>query len=109
VIRFRHGPLATVVSSWVDAANPVTLEIRGTEGVVQVEDGVVRTFGFEWEPTPAPFAVDPGAALAVFVDAVRNGDPQSAGIISPRIAALSTQIVDACYQGAREGRWVLME
>ncbi len=106
MIRFRNGPFATVVSSWVDAANPVTLEIRGTEGVVEVEDGVVRTFGFEWEPTPVPHAVDPGAALAVFVEAVGKGDPQSAGIISPRIAALSTQVVDACYQGARENRWV---
>lgn len=109
MIRFRNGPLATAVSSWVDAANPLTLEIVGTRGIVQVRGNDVHGFGFDLEEEDPYPPVDPGAALGRFVDAVRSGNVNGPGIIPPRVAALSTQVVDACYRGARENRWVRID
>lgn len=106
IIRFRSGPIATVVSSWVDGGNPVLFEVRGTRGVAHVQGNDLVTWGVEVPPV-ASRPVDPGDALAAFIDACRTGN--SSNLVSITDASLSTRVADTMYRAAREGRWLAVD
>ena len=109
LLAFRDGAIGSIAAGWVDVANPVSLEVCGTEGHAVVVNGELflesaRIAGADgkrpWRVLPdlLPHAFD------LFLDAVagREGVP----LVSAREAAARTAVMEALYAGARERTWV---
>ncbi|HXK10599.1 MAG TPA: Gfo/Idh/MocA family oxidoreductase [Vicinamibacteria bacterium] len=109
MLRLRNGLVATLVAGWVDVANPVTLQIAGTEG-----HAIVFRDQLFFESAHAPgsklgepvkgLAPGPKAPLQQWVDAVGGATGQP--LVTPREAADRVAVMEAAYASARTGRWV---
>ena len=105
----RTASIGTLAAGWVDVANPVTLQISGTEGhAVIVNDklyfeskkvaGRRRQGAVDASCRPAP-----KAPLHQFVDAVLGHPGQP--LVKPREAAERVAVMEAMYRSARTGQW----
>jgi predicted dehydrogenase len=92
----------------VDVANPLSLQIAGTEGhAIVVQDQLY----FESKKVPgsklgtAVTGLPPGpqAPLPQWVDAVGGAAGQP--LVTPREAAARVWVMEAAYESARTGRW----
>jgi predicted dehydrogenase len=109
MLRMKDGVVATLVAGWVDVANPVTLQIAGTEGHAIVFRDELR---FESKRVPGSTLGEPVRGLAPgpkpplqqWVDAVAGAAGQP--LVTPREAADRAVAMEAAYASAREGRWV---
>jgi predicted dehydrogenase len=109
MLRMKDGVVATLVAGWVDVANPVTLQIAGTEGHAIVFRDELR---FESKKVPAStlgelvkgLAPGPKVPLQQWVDAVGGATGQP--LVTPREAADRVAVMEAAYASARDGRWV---
>jgi len=108
LLRFAGGFVATLSAGWVDIANPVTLQIGGTEGhAVIVQDKLL----FQSKQVPgsslnAPvegLPQGPKPPLRQFVDAVAGVEGQP--LVTPREAAARVAVMEAAYASARAGQW----
>lgn len=109
MLRMKDGVVATLVAGWVDVANPVTLQIAGTEGHAVV---VQNQLFFESKKVPGSKLAEPVTGLPPgpkhplqqWVDAVAGavGLP----LVTPREAAARVAAMEAAYESARTGRWV---
>ena len=108
LLKLRDGVVATLVAGWVDVANPVTLQIAGTEGhAVVVRDQLL----FESKKAPGRRRPGPSRAsppgpkhpLQQWVDAVAGAVGQP--LVTPREAAERVVVMEAAYESARDGRW----
>jgi predicted dehydrogenase len=108
MLRMKDGVVATLVAGWVDVANPVTLQIAGTEGhAVIVRDQLL----FESKHVPGStlsspvkgLRAGPEQPLLQWVDAVGGAAGQP--LVTPREAAARVAVMEAAYQSARTGRW----
>jgi predicted dehydrogenase len=106
LIRFKGGIIGTLAASWVDVADPVTLQISGTEGNAVIVKGELffksgRVAGADgkapWKDLPEP---EP-APLQQFVNAVAGRPGQS--LVPVREAASRVAVMEAAYKSARSG------
>ena len=109
MLKMKEGVVATLVAGWVDVANPLTLQIAGTEGhAVIVEDRLY----FESKSVPGSKLAEPVRGLPAgpepplmqWVDAV--GGQKGLPLVTPREAAARVAVMEAAYESARSGRWV---
>jgi predicted dehydrogenase len=109
MLRMRDGVVATLAAGWVDVANPVTLQIAGTEGhAVLFRDQLL----FESKKVPGSTLAEPVRALPAgpkhplqqWVDAV--GGKGGLPLVTPREAAERVVVMEAAYASARSGRWL---
>lgn len=104
-IKFKSGVMGTLAAGWVDIANPVTLEISGTEGhaVIFRDKLYFRAKDIsDAEPiTALPSA--PRLPLHQFVDAIagKAGQP----LVKPAEAAARVVVMEAMYRSAKAGKW----
>ncbi len=109
LLRFKDGVLATLTGSWVDVANPIPLEVCGTEGHAwsaggqfffqsQHVDGADGKSPWTDLPPARPHAFD------LFLDAVTG----QAGLplVTAREAAYRSAVMEALYQAAAQNTWV---
>jgi predicted dehydrogenase len=109
MLKMKDGVVATLVAGWVDAANPVTLQIAGTEGHALI---VRDQLYFESKKAPGSGLAEPVKGLPPgpkhplqqWVDAIggRPGQP----LVTPREAAARVAAMEAAYESARSGRFV---
>lgn len=109
LLRMRDGVVATLVAGWVDVANPVALQIAGTEGHAVIFDDRVhfesqRVEGSRLTRPVGKLPPAPENPLQQWVDAVagRGGSP----LVTPAEAASRVAAMEAAYESARTGRWV---
>jgi predicted dehydrogenase len=109
LLRMSDGVVGTLVAGWVDVANPVTLQIAGTEGhAVVFRDQLL----FESKKVPGSRLAEPvkglvpgpKAPLHQWIDAVGGAVDQP--LVTPREAAARVGAMEAAYESARAGRWV---
>jgi predicted dehydrogenase len=109
LLKFKNGITGTLGAGWVDVANPVTLEISGTEGYGCIDRGKLyltckNLEGADgkspWTKLPAPLP----NPMDQFVDAVA-GKP-SPNLVGPREAAARVSVMEAAYRGAKQEAWV---
>ena len=108
MLRFRSGALGTLTAGWVDVANPVTLEVAGTEGHAVVFNDALY---FESKKVPGSRSSErwtqlppgPQAPMHQFVDAVRGVPNQP--LVTPREAAARVAVMEAMYLSARGRQW----
>ncbi len=112
LMRFADGAVGTLAAGWVDHADPVKYIISGTEGHAAIInnqvhfmskkdarfDGstVVRTNEL---PTAAPHAFE------LFLDALVGKD-LPVPLVGAREAAYRSAVMEAMYEGAKNGTWV---
>jgi predicted dehydrogenase len=108
MMRMKDGAVATLVAGWGDVANPVSLQIAGTEGhAIVVQDQLY----FESKKVPGSklgtavtgLLPGPQAPLPQWVDAVGGAVGQP--LVTPREAAARVWVMEAAYESARTGRW----
>jgi len=108
LLRMKGGLVASLTAGWVNVANPLTLQIGGTEGhAVIVHDRLhfesKRVAGSKLSEPVASLPVAPRAPLLQWVDAVSGQAGQP--LVTPREAAARVAVMDAAYESARAGRW----
>ena len=110
LLRMKDGLVASLTAGWVDVANPVTLQIAGTEGhALIVNDKLYfeskKVAGSKiGEPVPATsLPATPLAPMHQWLDAVggQGGQP----LVTPREAAARVAVMDAAYESSRTSRW----
>jgi predicted dehydrogenase len=108
MMKMKDGVVATLVAGWVDVANPLTLQIAGTEGhAVVVRDRLYfeskRVPGSTLDTPVDGLPPGPKAPLLQWVDAVAGAKGQP--LVTPREAAARVAVMEAAYESARTGRW----
>jgi predicted dehydrogenase len=104
LLKFTNGVLGTLAAGWVDVANPITLEISGTEGHAYVCKNQLffkssKVAGADGE---APWTDLPAAwphAFELFLDAV--GGKTDAPLVNAGEAAARSDVMEAMYESAR--------
>jgi len=112
LLVFANGATGTLAAGWDDVANPVSLEICGTEGHAAVVNGELYFQSKKVQDSDGrkPWKQFPPAlpnALELFLDAVagKTGLP----LVTAREAAYRSAVMEAIYQGARAQQWVAPE
>jgi predicted dehydrogenase len=108
LLRMKGGLVASLTAGWVNVANPVTLQISGTEGHAFVLDDRVhfeskKVAGSRLSEPVASLPAGPKAPLLQWVDAVSGQAGQP--LVTPQEAAARVAVMDAAYASARTGRW----
>ena len=110
LMKFRNGVSGALTAGWVDVANPVTLEIAGTEGhAVIVNDALFfQSKHVEGADGKQPWTKLPPALrvpMHQWVDAIA-GRTEGVALVTPAEAAARVAVMEAMYAGARSDRWV---
>ncbi len=109
ILQFKNGTIGTLAAGWVDIEDPVQLLISGTEGhaVVYNDHLYYRSKHVPGSDSKEPWTAlpkSPRAPLHQFLDAVAGDKDQP--LVKPSEAAARVAVMEAMYQGAREGKWV---
>lgn len=112
LLVFEGGILGSLAASWVDVANPVTLQVSGMQGHAYVADGKLyfKSQHVAGADGSTPWTDLPPAwphAFDLYLDAV-SGKPYPA-LITAREAATSSAVMAALYQAAHRQTWVVPE
>jgi predicted dehydrogenase len=108
LLKFKNGVTGTLAAGWVDVADPVTLQISGTQGHAMILNGELyfkseKVEGADgrkpWRQLPKPLA----APLDQFVDAL-SGKPATF-LVTPREAADRVSVMQALYQASAKKKW----
>jgi len=108
LLKFQSGVTGTLAAGWVDVANPVTLEISGTEGHAVIVNGqlffrsskVPNANGREpWKDLPSA----PPQPIEQFLNALEGQSHDN--LVKPREAAARVAVMEACYSGAHTQSW----
>lgn len=108
LIAFKSGLIGSIAAGWVDATNPVTLDLSGTGGHATVVNGdlyltcpaIAGADGKEpWRDLPPllPHAFD------LFLDAITG--QLDVPLVTAREAATRSAVMEALYAGARHQTW----
>jgi predicted dehydrogenase len=106
LLRFKNGIVGTLVASWVDIADPVTLQISGTEGNAALVKGELffkcaNVAGADGKRPWTDLPSAPPSPLQQFVNAVA-GQP-GMPLVPVREAAARVAVMEAAYRSARSG------
>ncbi len=109
MMRFPGGAMATLAAGWVDLANPVSLQLSGTEGQAAIINGDLffqstRVAGADGKKpwTDLPPALP--HALDLFLNAIGGGS--TACLVTAREAAVRSAVMEAIYRAGALNRWV---
>ncbi|MBN2711248.1 MAG: Gfo/Idh/MocA family oxidoreductase [Planctomycetes bacterium] len=108
ILIFPGEITANLTAGWMNLANPVMLQINGTDGHAAVIDGKLRLWGenFDCEdgakftglPEGLPHAFD------LYLDALLGKDVPLVGV---REAAARNAVMAALYESSNSGSWVV--
>jgi predicted dehydrogenase len=104
LIRFNSGVIATLAASWDDIANPVSVQIAGTEGHAAIVNGKVHfeSKHVQGSDIKKPLEKLPDAVPAgfeAFLDAVTG---KKVDLVPVREAAARVAVMEAMYQAAQQ-------
>lgn len=109
LLVFRSGVMGVLSAGWDDVANPVSLEICGTEGHATIINGQLffQSKHIEGADGKKPWTELPtGLAhpLELFLDAVLG--KKDVPLVTAGEAAYRSAVMEALYQGAKQQQWV---
>lgn len=107
LLRFVNGTIGTLAAAWDDVADPVTLQICGTEGHAVIINGELyfKSSHVDGADGKMPWTDLPPAkpaSLDAFLDAVEG---KAAALVTVREAAARSAVMEALYAGAQNGAW----
>lgn len=110
MLQFSNGAIATLAAGWVDVADPVTVQIAGTEGHAVVVHGELffkssHVAGADgktaWQDLPAAWP----HAFELFLDALVG--QAELPLVTADEAAQRNVVMEALYQAAQSETWVV--
>jgi predicted dehydrogenase len=109
LFRFKNGMIGTLAASWVDIADPVTLQISGTEGNAAIVRGELffkcaQVKGADGNQPWTELPQGPVPPLQQFINAV-GGQP-GMPLVPVREAAARVAVMEAAYRSSRVGSTV---
>lgn len=109
LLQFKNGVLGTLAAGWVDVADPVTLQISGTEGHAVVINGQLfftckKVEGADGRKPWTDLPPAQPAPLHQFLNAVAG--QKDMPLVTPAEAAERVAVMEAAYQAARTQSWV---
>jgi predicted dehydrogenase len=109
LMRFKNGVIGTLAAGWDDLANPVSLQISGTEGLATIINGQVyfQSIHVEGSDGKQPWTALPESwphAFDLFLDAI-SGRPDLP-LVSVYEAAYRVAVMEAMYAGAQKKKWM---
>jgi 1,5-anhydro-D-fructose reductase (1,5-anhydro-D-mannitol-forming) len=109
LMKFANGTVGTLAAGWVDIANPVTLEISGTEAHAVIFDGKLyfkseKVKGADGKEPWTDLPPAPPAPMDQFVNALLG--QKDVPLVKPREAAARVSVMEAAYKGAHNNSWV---
>lgn len=109
LLRFSSGVTGTLAGGWVDVANPVTLQISGTEGHAVIIRGELffQSQHVDGADGKTPWTDLPEALplpLHQFLDALDGGTTEH--LVPPMEAAARVAVMEAAYASVASGSWV---
>jgi predicted dehydrogenase len=109
MLKFKNGVIGTLAAGWTDVANPVTLELSGTQGHALVMNGQLffKCQSIEGADGKTPWTDLPEAwphAFELYLDAVVG--KYGVALVTAHEAAYRSTVMEALYTAAREKRWV---
>jgi predicted dehydrogenase len=107
LLRFPNGCCASLAAAWVDVADPVPLQVCGTEGHAHVSNGQLffTSKHVEGADGKSPWTALPAAqphAFDLFLDAVTG---KQVCLVSADEAALRNAVMEAMYASTKDQRW----
>ena len=114
LLQFEGGAIGSLAAGWVSIANPLGLEISGTEGHAYVRNGELffQSEHVDGADGQSPWTDLPAAwphAFELFLDAViqqKESGSHDQPLVSAQEAARRSAVMEAMYEGAENGRWV---
>lgn len=112
VLVFKNGVLGSLAAGWDDVANPVTLEICGTEGHATVVNGklyfqskhVQGADGKQpWTDLPKPLP----HAFELYLQAITGH--KDVPLVTASQAAYRAAVMEALYAGAKDQTWAKVQ
>ena len=110
ILLFHNGTIGTLAAGWDDVANPVTIEICGTEGHATIMNNELyfQSSKFPGSDDQKPWTKLPEALtrpLERFLD-VQEGKKDVPPSVTADEAAYRSAVMEALYRGAKEHAWV---
>jgi len=110
MLRFENGAIGVLAGGWVDQANPVPIEISGTEGHAYVCQGKLyykssHVEGADGKEPWTKLPEDLPHAFELFLDAMLGQDVPLVGV---REAAARSAVMAAMYEAAQNQTWVTL-
>jgi predicted dehydrogenase len=111
LLSFKSGVMGTLAASWVDIADPVTLQISGTHGNASIVRGDLyfkcgQVTGADGNRPWTDLPPGPVAPLQQFVNAVSG--QQGMPLVPVREAAARVAVMEAAYRSSALGITVRM-
>ena len=109
LLHFESGVIGSLAAAWDDVANPVSFLVSGTEGHAAIINGDLyfsskNVDGADgktpWEHLPSPVP----AGFEAYLNAVCG--QRDAVLVTPDEAATRSAVMEALYEGAKQGAWV---
>jgi predicted dehydrogenase len=112
LLQFANGVAGSLAAGWVDVADPAWLEISGTEGHAHVHDDQLFFMSkhVSGADGKAPWTALPpkeSSGFDLFLDAIENNS--AAPFVTALEAAYRSAVMEALYEGHRQGKWVRPE
>jgi len=109
LLQFSNGATGSLAAGWVDVANPVWLEVSGTEGQAYVADGKLyfRSKHVEGADGKSPWTNLPASQVSgfdLFLDKIQGKD--SGTLVTAQEAAYRSAVMEALYEANRQQTWV---
>ncbi|MBS1706138.1 MAG: Gfo/Idh/MocA family oxidoreductase [Armatimonadetes bacterium] len=103
LLKFSSGAIGTLTASWDDIANPIRLQIAGTEGHALL-NGELKVAGKDGK-FEVVTDLEPAVAggFNAFLDAVEGKDAE---LVTPQEAVARDRVMDAIYRGAETESWI---
>jgi len=109
LLTFTNGAVGELAAGWDDVANPVSLEVFGTQAHATIINDQLffrceKVQGADGKTPWTQLPPDQSRPMDLFIDAL-TGKP-GVPLVSAREAAYRVAVMEAMYQGARNMTWV---
>ncbi len=109
IMELQNGVTICLAAGWVDVANPVTLQLSGTEGHAMIYDGklFMKSKNIEGADGTTPLSDLPPSlphAFDMYLDSLIG--KQGACLVTPEEAYRNSVIMEAFYIAAKNNVWI---
>ncbi|MBI1332225.1 MAG: gfo/Idh/MocA family oxidoreductase [Armatimonadetes bacterium] len=103
LLKFTNGIIGTLTASWDDVANPIRMQVTGTQGHALL-NGELKLAGPDGK-LEVVTALEPGvsAGFPGFLDFLEG---KKVDLVKPREAVARDIVMDAIYKGAETQSWI---
>ena len=108
LLKFQSGITGTLAAGWVDADNPVSMEICGTEGHASIVNGRLyfksgKVTGADGRAAWSDLPSAPPPPIAQFLNALEGKSRDT--LVKPSEAAARVAVMEAAYKSAHTQAW----